>query len=76
MTTRHGAIEGDAATEAALAKVRPKSRDVLEALARSAGDVLMYSKVPMAERAKLSTAVMDLAVKFGEIDRLAWNEPG
>jgi len=68
----HGTIEGDAATEAALEKVRPKSRDVLEALARSAGDVLMYSKAPMAKRGELSQAIMDLAAKFGEIDHAAW----
>lgn len=65
-------IEGDAATEAALKKVRPKSRDVLEAITRSAGDVLMYSKVPATKKAEIANGIMALAETFGELDRAAW----
>jgi len=64
------------AAQAFVAKLRPSSKGVIDALTKAAGDVLMRSKLPNAEKAKLSNGIMDLAGKFGEIARAAWGGEG
>ncbi len=64
------------AEAAILAKVRPTTKNVLEALTRSAGDVLMRSKLSGADRTRVANGIIELSTKFGELTREAWGGEG
>lgn len=69
-------LAADEATATAIASIRPSSIRVLESRARSAGDVLLRSKVPASRRTAIANEITALSERFGELTREAWGGEG